>query len=157
MVDGDGMHGAFLTTPYTWPAGSLVGTAEDRFDLRDELKMPLTLVSFGCSRWPDISQAVTADLGSAVARLEDGEADDVDVWFVTTDPARDDPATLREYLDRFDPAFTGLSGPLDESVEFAGSVHVPVEKGERLPSGGDEVTHGTPILSEGIPTIKEGT
>jgi protein SCO1/2 len=25
-------------------------------------------------------------------------------------------------------------------------VHVPIEKGPRLPSGGYEVTHGTPVL-----------
>ena len=32
--------------------------------------------------------------------------------FVTTDPARDDVATLRSYLDRFDPSFDGLTGDL---------------------------------------------
>ena len=35
--------------------------------------------------------------------------------FVTTDPARDDEATLRAYLDRFDPTFGGLTGPLPRS------------------------------------------
>ena len=101
---------------------------------------------FGYSQCPDICQAVMADLASAVARLDEAEADEVAIWFVTTDPARDDPATLRAYLDRFDPAFEGLTGPLADIVDIAEAVHVPVEQGPKLPSGGYEVTHGTPIL-----------
>ena len=146
VADGDGMHGTVLTAPYTWPEGTLVDSAGDDFDLRAGLEKPLTLVFFGYSRCPDICQAVMADLASATARLDESEAADVDTWFITTDPARDDPAALRAYLDRFDPEFEGLTGPLEDIVETARAVHVPVEKGERLPSGGYEVNHGTAIL-----------
>jgi protein SCO1/2 len=183
--DHDGMEGAVLTTPYTWPEGTLVDSRGEDVDLRKGLEKPLTLVFFGYSRCPDICQAVMADLASAMARLEEPEADDVAVWFVTTDPARDDPAALRTYLDRFDPAFEGFTGPLADIVDIAEAVHVPVEQGPKLPSGGYEVTHGTPvlgvtpdgtvpivwtegtsaarlaedihtILSDGIPTVEEG-
>jgi protein SCO1/2 len=144
--DDDGLHGAALTEPYTLGAGTLTDTAGEDFDVRKELEAPLTLVFFGYSKCPDICQTVMADLASAVARLDDGQADQVATWFVTTDPARDDPATLRAYLDRFDPSFEGLTAPLPEVVGLATSVHVPIEKGPRLPSGGYEVTHGTPVL-----------
>ncbi len=144
--DDDGMQGAVLTTPYTWPEGSLVDTEGDQVDLRKGLEKPLTMVFFGYSHCPDICQAVMADLASAMARLDESEAEDVAVWFVTTDPARDDPATLREYLDRFNPAFEGFTGPLDDVVKIAAAVHIPVEQGPKLPSGGYEVTHGTPVL-----------
>ena len=144
--DGDGLHGAALTEPYTVGEATLTDTAGKPFDVRAELEAPLTLVFFGYSQCPDICQTVMADLASAVARLDDGQADQVATWFVTTDPARDDPATLRAYLDRFDPSFEGLTAPLPEVVDLATSVHVPVEKGPKLPSGGYEVTHGTPIL-----------
>jgi protein SCO1/2 len=147
QADDDGMHGAVLTETYTWPEGTLVDSAGDDFDLRGELEKPLTLVFFGYTQCPDICQAVMADLASAVARLDDSEADDVATWFVTTDPTRDDPATLRAYLDRFDPGFEGLTGPLDDIVEIAEAVHVPIERGSKLDSGGYEVTHGTPILA----------
>lgn len=146
VEDADGLHGAVLTTPYTWPEGRLVGTDGEEVDLRAELDEELTLVFFGYSQCPDICQAVMADLASATARLDDDRADDVATWFVTTDPARDDPETLRAYLDRFDPDFRGFTGPLEDIVEIAGAVHVPIEKGEKLPSGGYEVNHGTPIL-----------
>ena len=144
--DDDGLHGAALTEPYTVGEGTLTDTAGKPFDVRAELEAPLTLVFFGYSKCPDICQTVMADLASAVARLDDGRADQVATWFVTTDPARDDPATLRAYLDRFDPSFEGLTAPLPEVVDLATSVHVPIEKGPKLPSGGYEVTHGTPIL-----------
>lgn len=142
----DGLHGAVLTRPYTWPEGALVDADGAKVDLRAHLDEPLTLVFFGYTRCPDICQAVMADLASATARLDDAQADDVATWFVTTDPARDDAATLRAYLDRFDPGFEGFTGPLTDIVEIAKGVHVPIERGERLPSGGYEVSHGTPIL-----------
>ena len=45
-----------------------------------------------------------------MTRLATPSASDVDVLFVTTDPARDDRQVLRDYLDRFDPSFEGLTG-----------------------------------------------
>jgi len=144
--DEDGMEGAVLTEPYAWPEATLVDSHGDDLDLRAGLTAPLTMVFFGYTQCPDICQAVMADLASAVARLDGSEADALAVSFVTTDPARDDPATLRDYLDRFNPAFEGVTGPLPDIVEVAEAVHIPVERGPRLPSGGYEVTHGTPIL-----------
>ena len=144
--DWDGLHGSVLTEPYTVPEATLTDTAGEDHDVRAELSAPLTLVFFGYSKCPDICQAVMADLASAVARLEPADAEQVQVLFVTTDPARDDPRTLREYLDRFNPEFEGLTGPLPDIVEVAKAVHVPIEKGPKLPSGGYEITHGTPIL-----------
>ena len=142
----DGMHGAVLAEPYTWPEASLVDTGGDDAEIRDALDAPLTLVFFGYSQCPDICQVVMADLASATARLDPDDAAEVDTWFITTDPARDDPATLRAYLDRFNPDFEGMTGPLEKIVEVGEAVHVGIERGAKLPSGGYEVNHGTPIL-----------
>ena len=146
VSDDDGMHGAVLTSPYSWPEGTLDDTSGEAVALRDRLEKPLTLVFFGYTQCPDICQAVMADLASATARLDPAEAADVATWFVTTDHARDDPATLRTYLDRFNPEFEGFTGPLQDIVAIAKEVHVPIVKGERLPSGGYDVSHGTAIL-----------
>jgi protein SCO1/2 len=146
VEDWDGMHGTVLTAPYSFPDATLTDSAAEPYNLPAGFEAPITLVFFGYSQCPDICQAVMADLASAVARLDPGEAEQVDTVFVTTDPARDDPATLRAYLDRFDPGFEGLTGPLDDIIAVAEQVHVPIAKGPRLPSGGYEVTHGTPIL-----------
>ena len=101
---------------------------------------------FGYTKCPDICQAVMADITSALSRLDPGDADRVAMWFVTTDPTRDDPATLSSYLDRFDPSFEGLTGPIEDILALAEPVHIPIDKGRKLPSGGYEVSHGTAIL-----------
>lgn len=149
----DGLYGAVLDQPYDVPAVPLEDTsgAEEAVDAR--LETPLTLVFFGYTNCPDICLAVMADLASAVNRLDEAEAEQVRVWFVTTDPARDDRATLRRYLDRFDPAFEGLTGPLRRILDLGTALHVAVEKGERLPTGGYEVTHSTPVLG----VVPDGT
>lgn len=146
MEDDDGFHGAVLTTPYTLPDAVLTDSRGEPFRVSENLEPDLTLVFFGYSRCPDICQAVMADVAATFNRLDADEADRVRMWFVTTDPARDDPETLRRYLDRFNPDFEGLTGPLPDIVALAQGVHVPIEKGPKLPSGGYEVTHGTPVL-----------
>ncbi len=144
--DADGMNGAVLTSPYQWGKEKLTSADDQPFDTRSSLEKPLTLVFFGYTKCPDVCQAVMADITSALSRLDPADADQVGMWFVTTDPARDDAATLRSYLDRFDPGFQGVTGPLERIVDLARPVHVPIEKGEKLPSGGYDVTHGTAIL-----------
>ena len=147
VEDGDGMNGAVLDRPYTLPEATLTDSSGDTVDLRARLRSPLTLVFFGYTKCPDICQAVMADLASAKARLSDADAERLQVWFVTTDPARDDPATVGAYVDRFDPDFEGLTGRLGTILDVATAVHVPIEKGQRLATGGYDVTHGTPILA----------
>jgi protein SCO1 len=143
----DGLHGAVLTTPYRMADATLTDTQGRSVDLRGRLTEPLTLVFFGYSRCPDICQAVMADLASAMARLDPAEADQVAVWFVTTDPTRDDARTLHTYLSRFDPSFEGFTGPLPDIKRVAGSVHVALQRGPKLPSGGYDITHSTPVLA----------
>ena len=149
VQDDDGMFGAVLTEPYTAPDVPLTATdgADYRLDRGTaEAGDELTLVFFGYTHCPDICQVVMADIASALTRLDDEQRASVGMQFVTTDPARDDRATLRAYLDRFDPGFGGLTGPLDRIVEVGNALGVPVEKGEKMPSGGYEVNHGTQVV-----------
>ena len=67
--------------------------------------------------------------------------------FVTTDPARDDEETVEKYVDAFDPSIIGLTGDLDDIIEVGRSMAVGVDQGEKLPSGGYEVTHGTQVIA----------
>ena len=146
MHDDDGLHGVVLPKPYVLPDVALRDTAERSVDLADAAEAPLTLVFFGYTHCPDICQAVMADIASALTRLETGRRSQVAMYFVTTDPARDDAERLREYLDRFDPSFDGLTGPLPHIVELGRALDVHIEKGEELPSGGYDVAHGTQIV-----------
>lgn len=144
--DTDGLDGVVLPRPYRAPSVRLRSTTGAPLDLATDTRKPLTLVFFGYTHCPDICQVVMAGIASALLRLEPSRRAEVDMVFVTTDPARDDEATLRSYLGRFDPSFSGATGRLDRIVRVATALGVPVEKGERLASGGYDVTHGTQIL-----------
>ena len=144
--EDDGRWGSVLTQPYTVPSTALVATDGSSYSLAEDTEAPLTLVFFGYTNCPDICQVVMASLASAMTRLAPEQRDQVEVVFVTTDPARDDAAVVQDYVERFDPSFTGLTGDLPTIVEVGNALGVAVEKGERLPSGGYEVTHGTQVV-----------
>lgn len=107
----------------------------------------LKLVFFGYTKCPDICIAVMSTIGSALTRLDADQREQVEVVFVTTDPARDDSPALREYLDRFAPEgaepFVGLTGAMKDILRLGDSLHVAIEDGRKLSSGGYEVDHTT--------------
>jgi protein SCO1 len=144
--DDDGMAGAVLERQYVMPDTALTATDRRAYSLTEDTTRPLTLVFFGYTHCPDICQIVMSDIASSMTRLDPADRDKVAMLFITSDPARDKPEVLREYLDRFDPAFEGLTGDLDRIVEVANTLGVAIEKGAKMPSGGYEVAHGTQIV-----------
>ncbi|WP_235734830.1 SCO family protein [Nocardioides alcanivorans] len=140
------LSGTELTTPWVASDVALTDTSGAAYSLAADATKPLTLVFFGYSMCPDICQMVMGNITSALTRIGDDVAD-VDVVFVTTDPARDTEKALRRYLDRFDPSFVGLTGDLDDLSDAASSFHVAFEVEDKLPSGGYDVTHGTQVFA----------
>ena len=116
--DDDGINGVVLPRPYDVPSVPLEDADGATYDLATDATKPLTLVFFGYTHCPDICQVVMANIASSLTRLDDAQKAKVQMVFVTTDPARDDVATLRSYLDRFDPSFDGLTGDLAKIVEL---------------------------------------
>jgi protein SCO1/2 len=145
-VDGDGLHGARLDQPYDVPDAPLTATDGSSYSLVESTDKPLTMVFFGYTSCPDICAMVMSSLAAAVNRLDGAEREQVDVVFVTTDPAVDDEEKVRRYVDRFDPEFVGLTGELDTIIANARSLAVAVDKGEKLASGGFAVAHGTQVI-----------
>jgi protein SCO1/2 len=122
----------------------LVDTDGAAYSLTADTDARLTMVFFGYTHCPDICGMVLGNLSSALTRLDEKELEQVEVVFVTTDPARDTGEVVRAYLDRFDPAFTGVTGELTDIERVAASVGVGM--GEKLPSGGYEVdAHTTTV------------
>lgn len=141
------LTGAVLDQPYVVPATTLTDTDGEPYSLVDDTDKRLTLVFFGYTHCPDICQVVMSTLASAMTRLDEADHEQVDVVFVTTDPERDTEQVLRNYLDRFDPTFIGLTGPLDSIIDVGRDLAVAVEHGDKLPSGGYDVSHGTSVLA----------
>jgi protein SCO1/2 len=147
--DPNGLRGATLDRPYALPAKSLTDTNGNEFNLVTSTKKPVTLIFFGYTNCPDVCPTVMADVASALTKLDKSVRDQVQMLFITTDPARDTGPVIRRYLDRFDPSFVGLTGQLASIKTIAGAVGVPVEGMKKLPSGGYEVGHGAQVLGIG--------
>jgi len=96
-----------------------------------------------------VCPTVMADVASALTKLDDSVRKQVQVLFITTDPARDTGPAMRKYLDRFDPSFVGLTGTLPSIKAVAEKVGVAVEGMKKLPSGGYEVGHTAQVLGFG--------
>jgi protein SCO1/2 len=160
--DDQPFKGVVLDQPYQIDGTALTDTGGQPYSLTKDTDARLTLVFFGYTHCPDICGIVMSSLASAVTRLDDADRKQVQVVFVTTDPARDDEQTLRHYLDSYNPDFVGLTGSLEDIITVGDSVHVPIEKGQKLPSGGYEVVHGTSVVgidhSDEVPVVwTEGT
>ncbi len=143
----DTFSGAVLHRPYHAPATELTDTTGRPFSLADSTHHRLTLLFFGYTHCPDECPTTMATVASALLQLDPTDRRDVQVVFVTTDPARDTRPVLRHWLDRFDPSFVGVTGRPATIRRVAIRVGVPVEQGRRLPGGGYDVTHGTQLLA----------
>ena len=136
-------RGLAPTEPFPRPAFTLTDSAGAPFDFMAETSGELTLLFFGFTNCPDVCPTTMANVAVALRNVDQSLAEDVNVVFVTTDPARDDAATLGTYLERFDadlPAsFIGLTGDQAavEAAQSMAGVPVAEDNGE---------THSTLLL-----------
>lgn len=75
-----------------------------------KMRGSVVLLFFGYTSCPDVCPTTLAELKLALAELDEEDAAQVKVLFVTVDPERDTPQRVQEYVDHFNPAFIGLSG-----------------------------------------------
>lgn len=150
VVDGppEGpLAGMEVASGFPAPRATLTSSTGEQVQLGDVVaESPVTVFFFGYTLCPDVCPLIMADLSVAVSRLPEEVRDDVQVAFVTSDPARDTPEVLRDYLARFDPDFVGFTGDLDTIVDVALGMGIAVDQGRKLPSGGYEVTHGAELV-----------
>jgi protein SCO1/2 len=140
------MGGSSLPEPYSMPEVSLTDTSGRSYNLSTTPSKPVTLLFFGYTHCPDVCIAVLSDMSLALQRLAPADRDQIQLVFVTTDPARDQEKQIRRYLDRFNPSFVGLTGPMSTIKQAAGEVGVDIEGKKKLPSGGYEVGHSAQVI-----------
>ena len=128
------------------PEVSLTDTSGRPYNLSTTPSKPVTLLFFGYTHCPDVCIAVLSDVSLALQRLAPADRDQIQMVFVTTDPARDQEKQIRRYLDRFNPTFVGLTGPMSTIKRAASDVGVEIEGMRKLPSGGYEVGHSAQVI-----------
>jgi protein SCO1 len=148
----DKYKGLDLAEPYRRPTFTLTDTDRKTYDFHAQTAGKPSLLFFGYTQCPDVCPATMADVAVALRTVDPAVAEQVRMVFVTTDPATDTPAVLREYLDRFDAdlptTFVGLTGDQDAIDQAQLSAGVPLaEEDGRLHSsllllyGADDEAH----------------
>ncbi|SDG07306.1 protein SCO1/2 [Blastococcus aurantiacus] len=120
------------------PRPDFVLTDQDgaEFAFAQETAGTPTLLFFGYANCPDICPTTMADVALALKSVPDEVAAQTQVVFATTDPARDTPEFLGNYLARFDQGlpnrFVGLTGSQAavEAAQSAAGVPLAESNGE---------------------------
>lgn len=138
---GDDYSGRVLPYPLEKPDFTFTDVEGRPYDFRRETEGYVTLLFFGYTHCPDVCPIHMANIGAVLRDIPAETARRIKVVFVTTDPERDTPERMREWLGAIHPAFVGLTGPLDEVNAAEQSLLLPRSVVER---GHGEGGHGEP-------------
>lgn len=123
--------------PRVIKAFSLIDHKGQVFD-KERLKGKWTLMFFGFTACPDICPTTMVELKKLADSLAGTDAGkDLQVVFVSVDPARDTVPVLAEYVPYFHPDFIGVTGEFLDLHRFATNVNVAFNK---VPGGGENYT-----------------
>jgi protein SCO1/2 len=139
-------RGTVLDRPLPKPSVTLTATTGDTVDLATATAGQVVALYVGYTHCPDVCPTTMADLSVAVRSLPAADRGKVSVVMITSDPARDTPARLREWLGAFDPTFVGLTGRYADVATAAHEVGIPIEPPVRQPDGTWVVDHGAQVL-----------
>jgi protein SCO1/2 len=144
--------GAWLQTPYLLPNGKFTDTEGNSVNwATDGLPGEVNIVFFGYTYCADgFCQTQTATAAAAVRGLPSEIKSKVRVVFITTDPARDTPEVLRNFLDQYGEDIIGLTGDFDVIQKAGLALGVEIEEPPSpAPAEGYEVGHGTQLIGFG--------
>jgi len=119
--------GAVISPPWSAPDIQLIDHNGQPFALSNQ-RGKVALLYFGYVNCPDECPLTMAHIKLALQSLGD-RAKDVQVIMVSTDPARDTPQALKDFMTHFDPSFLGLTGTPAELQKFWMDYGVTVEDG----------------------------
>jgi protein SCO1/2 len=144
-VATDEFQGVELENPTDKPAFSLTDTDGEIYDFAARSQGKLTILYFGYLNCPDICPVHLAQIAETFDQLP-AIARDAEVVFVSVDPGRDSPRDIREFLDRFDSRFVGLTGSPEELEVAQMAAGVPVA---RMVGDGEDYTvdHAGQVLA----------
>jgi protein SCO1/2 len=118
------LSGTVLENPVPKPTVVFEDTSGAPYDVAAATAGEMAMLFFGFTSCPDVCPVT---LGTVASALDKVRRDGVDptVVFVGVDTARDTPARLREYLDRYDTRFVGLTATPATIDEALAQVRLP--------------------------------
>lgn len=147
-----GFRGVITSPPRDKPDFTLTDFNGVPFDFRAATAGKVTLLFFGYTHCPDVCPLHVANIAAVLQKLPFEAREAVRFVFVTTDPVRDTPARLKEWLGGFDPSFIGLRGSVDEVNRILYRLRMPPIQLSESPAGSTDydVGHAAQVLAFGI-------
>ncbi len=130
------LQGVAIDNPTEKGSFVLTDTEGESYDFAANTDGKLTLLYFGYLQCPDICPVHLAQIAEVLGQDAD-LARRTEVVFVSVDPDRDSLQAIRDFLDRFDTSFVGLTGTHDELKVAQEAVGVPPA---RIFGEGDDYT-----------------
>ncbi len=140
-------RGARVTPPLPKPDLVLTDTEGEAFDILAETEGYLTLVYLGYTHCPDICPTHLLELAQTLEAMDPEHVERIRVVFITTDPERDDAATIRRWLDLFDDSFIGLTIEPETLSSLLTSLGMPQIVKQDLGEGRYAVNHATYLIA----------
>lgn len=135
-----GWNGVAVDGVPALPDADFTGEDGAPYDLAAAMRQRPTLLYFGYTHCPDICPVHMASIAQAI-EASDVRPEQLNVVFVTADPARDTPEVLGDYMDNFDPSFTGLWAPQDVVDRVVVDLGLPAPVIERKPGDDADDTY----------------
>lgn len=148
-LETSGYQAAYLTSPKEKPDLVLQDTSGNTFDLKKETEGFVTLLFVGYTSCPDICPLHMSNVASTLADMPADQVEHIKVVFITSDPARDTPEALREWLDLFDPMIIGLVPTEEQLSEVTTKLSMNPIQTHDLGNGEYSVDHAAYILAFG--------
>lgn len=101
---------------------------------------------FGFTHCPDICPTTLARLTAASRRLPDPIGENLQLAFVSVDPARDGPAQLKNYTSAFSERMLGLTGTQKQLQALTRRYRITFGYDEPDDAGNYEVSHSSAIF-----------
>jgi protein SCO1/2 len=140
-------RGGLVTPPLSKPRFVLNDTSGVPFDFWNRTRGSVALLFFGYTNCPDQCPMHMANIGAALKKLPADIAGQINLVFVTTDPARDRPPELRRWLDLFDKRFVGLTGTEAALGAVQRAAGVPLAQKTEPRAGNYSVAHANFVVA----------
>ena len=101
----------------------------------------IKVMYFGFTSCPDECPMTLARLSQALGQMDEEDAEQVRVLFVSVDPERDQPERLAKYVDSFGERFVGLRGGIPDLRELTKRYRSTFGHGKPDDSGFYDVSH----------------
>lgn len=121
------LHGGLISPP--WAAADIIMPDHNgnMFQLSN-MRGKVALIFFGFTNCVAECPLTMAHLKLAIEALG-ADANNVKVVMVSTDPVRDTPEAMKQFLEKFNASFIGITGSDTDLQKIWGDYHVLVENG----------------------------